>query len=136
MDQHHSQIAHTVVLFVPGLLPEHLGLPPMSPVSHLPFSTSPSTYSTSQDPPLPPCRVPALSKMFSYGLPTRAPGDQRRMFSALTTLTSSPMPEGMRTKKEQENKRLACERLLILPPMEAVTDKDNQPSRRRMDFRH
>jgi hypothetical protein len=47
--------------------------------------------------------------MFSYGLPTRAPGDQRRMFSALTTLTSSPMPDGLRAKRDQENKRIASE---------------------------
>lgn len=106
--QNASQVAHTVVLFVPGLLPEHLGLPPISPISILPFSTSPSTY-TDQEKPLPACRVPAVSKMFSYGLPTRAPGDQRRMFSALTTLTSSPMPDGLRAKRDQENKRIASE---------------------------
>jgi hypothetical protein len=29
------------------------------------------------------------------------------MFSALTTLTSSPMPDGMRAKRDQENKRIA-----------------------------
>lgn len=105
-DQNSSQVAHTVVLFVPGLLPEHLGLPEISPISILPFSTAPSTY-TANEAPLPPCQVPAVSKMFSYGLPTRAPGDARRMFSALTTLTSSPMPDGMRAKRDQENKRIA-----------------------------
>ena len=105
--QNASQVAHTVVLFVPGLLPEHLGLPEISPISILPFSTAPSTYTVDESAPLPPCQVPAVSKMFSYGLPTRAPGDARRMFSALTTLTSSPMPDGMRAKRDQENKRLA-----------------------------
>jgi len=29
------------------------------------------------------------------------------MFSALTTLTASPMPDGMRAKRDQENKRIA-----------------------------
>jgi RNA exonuclease 1 len=106
-EQNASQVAHTVVLFVPGLLPEHLGLPEISPINILPFSTAPSTYTTDESSPLPPCQVPAVSKMFSYGLPTRAPGDARRMFSALTTLTSSPMPDGMRAKRDQENKRIA-----------------------------
>jgi RNA exonuclease 1 len=107
-EQHASQVAHTVVLFVPGLLPEHLGLPNVSPISILPFSTAPSTYTVDDSSPLSPCQVPAVGKMFSYGLPTRAPGDQRRMFSALTTLTSSPMPDSMRAKRDQENKRIAC----------------------------
>jgi hypothetical protein len=31
------------------------------------------------------------------------------MFSALTTLTSSPMPDGLRAKRDQENKRIASE---------------------------
>jgi RNA exonuclease 1 len=57
--------------------------------------------------PLPPNKLPALSQMFTYGVPTRAPGDSKRLFSVMTTLLNSPLPEGLRKKKEEEGRKLA-----------------------------
>lgn len=101
--ENHSFISHTVVLLVPGLLPEHLGLPPVPILATLPFPLSPTSYDVTS--PLPPSRVPAMEGMFSYGLPTRAPGDQRRLFSVLQTLLNSPLPENLRKEREKETKK-------------------------------
>lgn len=95
-----------MLLLVPGLLPEHLGLPPVPLAATLPFPINPSML---VDPPadLPVSKVPALKKLFTYGVPTRAPGDSRRLFSVMGGLLSSPIPDSIRKKKEDESRRLA-----------------------------
>ncbi|ORY25328.1 hypothetical protein BCR39DRAFT_544313 [Naematelia encephala] len=106
LPEHKSLIAHTVVLFVPGLLPEHLGLAPIPLAATLPFSTSPSLLPPKDT--LPPARLPIIRKLFTYGCPTRAPGDQRRMFSSMNTLLQGPMPDDVRKQKEAESRKLAA----------------------------
>lgn len=87
---------------IPGLLPSHLGLEiPLA--ANNPFTTSPIYPSSSK----PVNKVPYLTQMFSYGVPVRAPGDSRRMFSVLNTLFNSPLPEGLRKEREKEEKRIA-----------------------------
>ncbi|WVR04385.1 hypothetical protein IAU60_001387 [Kwoniella sp. DSM 27419] len=100
---HKAFIAHTVLLFVPGLLPAHLGLEQPSIASSMPFSTSPAEGSTSAGT----ARVPTVPKLFTYACPTRAPGDDRRLHSVLNTLLMSPIPDSIKKKKEQEQKQLA-----------------------------
>lgn len=59
------------------------------------------------DEPLPPNKVPVLSQMFSYGVPSRAPGDSRRLFSVMTTLLNSPLPDNVKKRREEEGRRLS-----------------------------
>lgn len=102
-----SYVTHTVVVFVPGLLPEHLGLAKLPPAACLPFTTKPSPLAATED--LPEARVPTIPKLFSYGCPTRAPGDQRKLHSVMATLLHSPLPEHLKKKRDAETKRLTGE---------------------------
>ncbi|RXK42114.1 hypothetical protein M231_00471 [Tremella mesenterica] len=100
--QNHSYIQHTVILLVPGLLPEHLGIPPSTALSSLPFPLVNPAY-TEQG--LPPSKVPMMDTIFMYGIPTRAPGDQRRLFSVFNTLLNSPLPDHLRKQREKESRK-------------------------------
>lgn len=106
--QHKANIAHTVVLLVPGLLPEHLGLELAIATNH-PFPTAPVHPPPSSDDSRvrPSNRVPQLKKLFAYGVPVHAPGDTRRMFSVMSTLLNSPLPEAVKRKKEEEDRKIA-----------------------------
>ncbi|OCF37620.1 hypothetical protein I316_00747 [Kwoniella heveanensis BCC8398] len=106
--EHKTFISHTVLLFVPGLLPVHLGLEQVPMVSSMPFSTTPSSSETSTPASaVAAARVPIIPKLFTYACPTRAPGDDRKLHSVLNTLLMSPMPEALKKKKEQESRDLA-----------------------------
>jgi RNA exonuclease 1 len=89
-------VTHTVVLLASGLLPEHLGLPGLEPNDRLPF---PPRAEAS--------RVPIAQKLWAYGCPTRAPGDQRRLHSVMGTLLRSPLPDALKRKREGEIKKLS-----------------------------
>ncbi|WVQ68933.1 uncharacterized protein L199_007142 [Kwoniella botswanensis] len=118
--EHKSFISHTVLLFVPGLLPSQLGLDQIPTISCMPFSTVPTpttTGSGSSTDPLPPARVPIIPKLFTYACPTRAPGDDRKLHSVLNSLLMSPIPDGLKKQKEREAKQLA----------EAATSSDLPP---------
>lgn len=108
--QHRSMIDHTVVLLIPGLLPSHLGILDIPVSANMPFPINPLMISTTL--PLPPNQVPVLCKMFTYGLPTRAPGDSKRLFSVMGTLLQSPLPDEVRKANGKEARRLAS----ALPP--------------------
>ncbi|WVF70114.1 hypothetical protein IAT40_004902 [Kwoniella sp. CBS 6097] len=108
--EHKTFISHTVLLFVPGLLPAHLGLEQIPVVSSMPFSTTPSSSSSETSTPTSAsvsARVPIIPKLFTYACPTRAPGDDRKLHSVLNTLLMSPMPEALKKKKEQQGRELA-----------------------------
>ncbi|KAJ3502908.1 hypothetical protein NLJ89_g8673 [Agrocybe chaxingu] len=82
-----NQIQRVVALLVPGLTPELLSLPPL-PTSatmnpNLPISIplpSPSAGS-----------IPFIATTFSHACPTRAPGDQTRMHSVLSSFFTGPV---------------------------------------------
>ncbi|WRT65068.1 uncharacterized protein IL334_002010 [Kwoniella shivajii] len=101
--EHKSFIKHTVLLFVPGLLPSHLGLDQIPTIASMPFSTTPSESSSSSSTP----RVPVIPKLFTYACPTRAPGDDRKLHSVLNSLLMSPIPDSLKKQKEKEAKQLA-----------------------------
>ncbi|WWC87181.1 uncharacterized protein L201_002067 [Kwoniella dendrophila CBS 6074] len=103
--EHKSFIKHTVLLFVPGLLPSHLGLDQIPTISCMPFSTTPPTTEGSSS--LPKARVPIIPKLFTYACPTKAPGDDRKLHSVLNSLLMSPIPDSHRKQKEKEAKQLA-----------------------------
>nr|XP_019047506.1 hypothetical protein I302_04121 [Kwoniella bestiolae CBS 10118]OCF26436.1 hypothetical protein I302_04121 [Kwoniella bestiolae CBS 10118] len=107
--EHKSFISHTVVLFVPGLLPSHLGLDQIPTISCMPFSTTPpAPIAGSSSDPLPQARVPIIPKLFTYACPTRAPGDDRKLHSVLNSLLMSPIPDSLKKQKEKEARQLAA----------------------------
>ncbi|WVQ77877.1 hypothetical protein IAR50_007580 [Cryptococcus sp. DSM 104548] len=96
---HKASISHVVLLLIPGLLPEHLGLDPEVTKSSMPFPiTSPSALLDQVS------LIPALSSLFTYGCPTRAPGDKSRMHSPINQLLMSPMTDAVKKQKEDEAK--------------------------------
>lgn len=105
--QHHAAVSHTVVVLATGLLPEHLGLPPLPPSVVMPFPTTPPAPASPSDKQLR-ARLPTIPKLFTYGCPTRAPGDQRRLHSVMNTLMTSPLPESIKKQREKEIKKLNC----------------------------
>ncbi|KIR50845.1 RNA exonuclease 1 [Cryptococcus gattii Ru294] len=102
-----SYISHTVLLFVPGLLPTHLGLSSEITSVSMPFAIS----SISADEDIldregePNQKVPAIASLFTYGCPTRAPGDKLRMHSAINQLLMCPIPEHVKRKREAEKEK-------------------------------
>jgi RNA exonuclease 1 len=127
---------------IPGLLPEHIGLEiPLS--ANLPFPTNPIPSGDDDGlSHMSPMRsmVPLLNEIFLRGVPTRAPGDNRKMHSVIQGLLNAPIPEGRRKEIEKEKIREREERMankcepqaglddwLILPGQ--IADL-RQPSRR------
>nr|XP_019008804.1 uncharacterized protein I206_06488 [Kwoniella pini CBS 10737]OCF47585.1 hypothetical protein I206_06488 [Kwoniella pini CBS 10737] len=108
---HKSFISHTVVLFVPGLLPNHLGLDQIPTISCMPFLTKPSDPSSSSS-----AKVPIIPKLFTYACPTKAPGDDRKLHSVLNTLLMSPIPDALKKQKQEEAKQLAAATSSDVPP--------------------
>lgn len=61
-------------------------------------------------------KVPAIASLFTYGCPTRAPGDKLRMHSAINQLLMCPIPEHIKRKREAEKEKNHHRK----PPMEHV----------------
>ncbi|KAF8971279.1 hypothetical protein BDZ97DRAFT_1914265 [Flammula alnicola] len=84
-------IQKVVALLVPGLTPDLLSLPPL-PTSaiinpNLPLSIpllSPSDLDSAAN-------IPFIASTFSHACPTRAPGDQTRMHSVLSSFFTGPV---------------------------------------------
>lgn len=96
---------------MPGLLPEHLGLDiPLS--ANLPFPTNPNIMQSTDDGAVPvQSQVPFLNETFLRGLPTRAPGDNRKMHSVIQNLLNAPIPDARRKEMEKEKVKEREERL-------------------------
>ncbi|KAF8196589.1 ribonuclease H [Pholiota molesta] len=87
-----NMIQKVVALLVPGLTPELLSLPPL-PTSatanpNLPLSIpliSPADVASGA------ANIPFIASTFSHACPTRAPGDQTRMHSVLSSFFTGPI---------------------------------------------
>ncbi|KAJ8594443.1 ribonuclease H-like protein [Rhizopogon salebrosus TDB-379] len=78
--EHPRSIEKVVALLIPGILPSTLALPP------LPTSAT-SNPNVPLSIPLPPesnTPIPFIANTYSHACPTRAPGDQTRMYSVLS----------------------------------------------------
>ena len=94
-----------MVLLIPGLTPDLLSLPPL-PTS---ATSNPNLPLSIPLPPLPTegqttNSVPFIAATFSHACPTRAPGDQTRMHSVLSTFFQGPI-------SGEEKKRRTTQRL-------------------------
>jgi RNA exonuclease 1 len=100
-------IQKVVALLVPGLTPELLSLPPL-PTSatanpNLPLSIpliSPADVASGA------ANIPFIASTFSHACPTRAPGDQTRMHSVLSSFFTGPISG--EEKKRRLTQRVQC----------------------------
>ncbi|KAJ3996078.1 ribonuclease H [Lentinula boryana] len=98
-----QMIPKVVVILVPGLTPDVLGIPP-PPTNALRNPNLPISIPLPprQDPSNPtPAGVPFISSTFSHACPTRAPGDQTKMHSVLSTFFNLPI-SGAEKKRRLE----------------------------------
>ncbi|KAF8644810.1 hypothetical protein AX16_008267 [Volvariella volvacea WC 439] len=117
-------ITKVVALLVPGITPELISLPPIPSSAfvnpNLPQgiplpsrAITPTASGTAMG--LSP-GMPFVASTFSHACPTRAPGDQMRMHSALSTFFNGPI--SAEEKKKRIAQRLASEQGNIKDPMQ------------------
>ncbi|TFK22234.1 ribonuclease H [Coprinopsis marcescibilis] len=103
-----QQVQRVVVLMVPGLTNDMLGIAPIPtkattnpniPLSIPLLSSSSSAYASA---------IPFIAKTFSHACPTRAPGDANRMHSVMSTFFSSTVTAEER--KRRMNQKIKAER--------------------------
>lgn len=106
-----------VAVLIPGLTPDILSLPPLPtaatsnpnlPISIPLFNKAQNTDSTAAN-------IPFIASTFTHACPTRAPGDQTRMHSVLSTFFNGPI-------SGEEKKRRIAQRL------NSESSKQNSPS--------
>lgn len=112
-----NMIQRVVVLLIPGLTPEILALPPF-PTSatsnpNLPISIpllSPTPVRSEGDDETDlvssAACIPFIASTFSHACPTRAPGDQTKMHSVLSSFFTGPVT--IEEKKKRDVKREQC----------------------------
>ncbi|TIA88180.1 hypothetical protein E3P99_02722 [Wallemia hederae] len=92
---HHSNIQHTVVLMVPGITSESLGIDKPSLSSAHPFSLSPRLDDAASN------LIPVINKLYSHALPVRAPGDSQRLYSPAQHILNSPIPPPEKARQQK-----------------------------------
>ena len=100
-----NMIQKVVALLIPGISPEILSLPPF------PTSATSNPNLPLSIPLLPPtlqaastaANIPFIASTFSHACPTRAPGDQTRMHSVLSSFFTGPI-SGEEKKRRLEQK--------------------------------
>ncbi|KAF9483129.1 hypothetical protein BDN70DRAFT_929460 [Pholiota conissans] len=87
-----NMIQKVVALLVPGLTPDLLSLPPLPTAAtsnpNLPLSIP---LISPADPASGAASIPFIASTFSHACPTRAPGDQTRMHSVLSSFFTGPV---------------------------------------------
>ncbi|KAF8554782.1 ribonuclease H-like protein [Imleria badia] len=103
-------IQRVVTLLIPGIQPDFLALPPR-PTSATVNPNIPIAIPLPNDSITP---LPFIASTFSHACPTRAPGDQSRMFSVLGSFFQGPVSG--EEKKRRIEARIASERAFDKDP--------------------
>lgn len=103
--QNARSVQKVVTLWIPGILPDFLALPPL-PTSATTNPNIPVAIPLPKDSKTP---FPFIASTFSHACPTRAPGDQTRMYSVLGTFFQGPVSG--EEKKRRIEARIACMRV-------------------------
>lgn len=114
--QHVRSIEKVVALLIPGILPSTLALPP------LPTSAT-SNPNVPLSIPLPPesnTPIPFIATTYSHACPTRAPGDQTRMYSVLSEFFQCQVT-GEEKAKRQAMRASTCDICMILVKTLTIT---------------
>ncbi|PLW05230.1 hypothetical protein PCANC_27595 [Puccinia coronata f. sp. avenae] len=89
-----SSVEKMVVLMIPGITNELLGISKPDNTSIMPF---PLASQTSQ--------LPIFQSLFSHACPTRAGGDRLRMFSCFNVFLTCPLSAMAKVKRDEERKK-------------------------------
>jgi hypothetical protein len=122
-------------LLTPGILPDFLSLPPL-PASATANPRIPNAIPLPTESNTP---LPFINSTFSHAFPTRAPGDQSRMYSVLGTFFQGPVSS---EKKRRIEARLACMSFFsptecpLRPPLLAERAFDKDPSLYLLSLHH
>ncbi|KAG9316876.1 ribonuclease H-like domain-containing protein [Chiua virens] len=103
-------VQKVVALLIPGILPDDLALPPL-PTSATANPNLPIAIPLQNDSHTP---FPFIASTFSHACPTRAPGDQTRMYSVLGSFFQGPVSG--EEKKRRIEARIASERAFDKDP--------------------
>lgn len=107
-------IQRVVALLIPGILPSFLCLPPL-PTSATANPNVPLAIPLPSESHTP---IPFIASTFSHACPTRAPGDQTRMYSVLGAFFQGPVSG--EEKRKRIEARLASERAAGKDPSQYV----------------
>ncbi|KAG9041406.1 hypothetical protein FS837_012312 [Tulasnella sp. UAMH 9824] len=103
-----QNIKHFVVLQITGITHERLSLNP-SP-------TLPRAYPIGLPPATDAEHLKSLHKLFSHGCPSRAPGDQTRMHSALSTFLNVPVSAEEKVRRVKERNKQQSNLAIVNDP--------------------
>lgn len=108
--EHSRSIQQVVALLIPGILPSSLSIPPL-PTSATANPNIPLSIPLSSDSHTP---FSFIASTFSHACPTRAPGDQTRMYSVLSSFFQGPVSG--EEKRKRIEARLTSERIAEKDP--------------------
>ncbi|KAI8449385.1 RNA exonuclease 4 [Phakopsora pachyrhizi] len=91
-----SSIKKAVVLMIPGITHESLGVERPKPTSILPFSIESQSS-----------KLPIFQSLFSHACPTKAGGDRLRMFSCMSVFLTCQLSQWAKVKRDEERKQNA-----------------------------
>lgn len=100
--QNSRSVQKVVTLWIPGILPDFLALPP-PPTSATANPNIPVAIPLPDNSKTP---LSFIASTFSHACPTRAPGDPTRMYSVLSTFFQGPVSG--EEKKRRIEARIAC----------------------------
>jgi RNA exonuclease 1 len=89
---HRTSLRSVVVVFLPGVTPGLLNLPTPPPSTNMPIALP---YSKET-------RLPIIHQLFTHAALVRAPGDSKRMHSALGTFMSCPLDAKEKERRDRE----------------------------------
>jgi RNA exonuclease 1 len=96
--QHARSIEKVVTLLIPGILPSTLALPPL-PTSATANPNIPLSIPLPAESHTP---IPFIASTYSHACPTRAPGDQTRMYSVLSEFFQCQVTPQEKAKRQAQ----------------------------------
>ncbi|KAI9621430.1 hypothetical protein H4Q26_015732 [Puccinia striiformis f. sp. tritici PST-130] len=89
-----SSVKKMVVLMIPGITNELLGITKPDNTSIMPFSLASKNS-----------QLPTLQSLFSHACPTKAGGDRLRMFSCFNVFLTCPLSAMAKVKRDEDRKK-------------------------------
>jgi len=116
-----SSVKKMVVLMIPGITNELLGISKSDTTSIMPFPLA-STKS----------QLPIFQSLFSHACPTKAGGDRLRMFSCFNVFLTCPLSAMAKVKRDEERKKSSKDAVSMDPTTyllstEQMIDQDYPP---------
>ncbi|MBW0493406.1 hypothetical protein O181_033121 [Austropuccinia psidii MF-1] len=118
MVKNKSSITKVVVIMIPGITHQSLGLSKPQSLSIMPFPIA------SQN-----SKLPVFQSLFSHACPTKAAGDRLRMFSCMSVFLNCQLSAMAKVKRDEERKRsskntASMDPTVYLLPPEQMLEQD------------